>query len=231
MLYSGVTTVRDMAGDARILAGYARDANNDEIPSPDLYYSALMAGATFFTDPRTATSTKGGANGGMPYMKAITDTTNIALAVAEAKGSGATGIKLYANLPATLVNKVLNEAKKQNIPVWSHAWKKAGPEFWNKNLPSLDDLFTQMKQQHTILDATLLTYKKWATSDTSMRWDYEIAKRIALRAHTAGVPICAGTDDDQEQLKEEGSIKSSSIERLPELQRRKIGLRLEELAE
>jgi imidazolonepropionase-like amidohydrolase len=57
-----------------------------------------------------------------------------------------------------------------------------------------------MKQHHTVFDATLLTYKKWATSDTSMQWDYEIAKRITARAYKAGVTICAGTDDDQEQF-------------------------------
>ncbi|RYD22740.1 MAG: hydrolase, partial [Lysobacteraceae bacterium] len=58
MLYSGVTTVRDMAGDARTLAGLSRDAGTGDIISPDIYYSALMAGPVFFTDPRTATSTR-----------------------------------------------------------------------------------------------------------------------------------------------------------------------------
>jgi len=92
MLYSGITTVRDMAGDGRVLAELARNANIGEITSPDIYYSALMAGPSFFTDPRTQTSTKGGFSGDMPYMKAITDTTNITLAVAQSIGSGATRI-------------------------------------------------------------------------------------------------------------------------------------------
>ncbi len=237
MLYSGVTTVRDMAGDGRVLAELARDANAGEIPSPDVYYSALLAGTPFFTDPRTQASTKGGISGNMPYMKAVTDTTNIELAVAQAKGSGATGIKLYADLSTSLVNKIVGEAKKQGFPVWAHAWLqgarpselvKAGAisishaplliyekmgkipdswkqgrlsgDLWDKNVPALDDLFKEMRQRHTILDATLLTYKKWATNDTTMQWDYEIAKRITSRAYTAGVSICAGTDDDQEQF-------------------------------
>lgn len=239
MLYTGVTTVRDMAGDARVLAGLSRDAGLGELPSPDIYYSALMAGSVFFSDPRTQVSTKGGLNTDMPYMKAVTDSTNIMLAVARAIGTGAAGIKLYANLSADLAGKIIDEAKKQNIPVWAHAWlqgakpsdlvkagvlsishaplliyekmnkvpdswKKSGlaadAGFWDKNVPALDDLFTQMKQHHTVLDATLLTYKKWAASDTTMRWDYEIAKRIVSRAYAAGVTICAGTDDDQEQF-------------------------------
>jgi len=237
MLYSGITTVRDMAGDARVLAELARDAGESEITSPEIYYSALMAGPSFFSDPRTQASTKGGMPGNMPYMKAITDTTNIALAVAQAKGCGARGIKLYANLSGGLAGKIIAEASRQNIPVWSHAWLQGAkpsdlvnagcisishaplliyekmdkaPDFWkkghhnsafwDKSVPALDELFTRMKQHHTVFDATLLTYKKWATSDTSMQWDYEIAKRIASRAYKAGVTICAGTDDDQEQL-------------------------------
>jgi imidazolonepropionase-like amidohydrolase len=237
MLYSGITTVRDMAGDARILAGLARDANEGEIASPQIYYSALMAGPSFFNDPRTQTSTKGGLPGNMPYMKAMTDTTNLLLAVAEAKGSGASGIKLYANLSGVLAGKIIAEAKRQNIPVWAHAWlqdakpadlvnagcisishapifiydkmdkipvawktNKHEAAFWDKAVPALDELFNNMRQRHTIFDATLLTYKKWGDSDSSMKWDYEIAKRITTRAYKAGVAICAGTDDDQEQF-------------------------------
>ncbi len=204
MLYSGITTVRDMAGDGRILAELARNANEGEITSPEIYYSALMAGASFFSDPRTQASTKGGIPGKMAYMKAITDTTDILLAVAQAKGCGASGIKLYANLSSGLAKKIIDEAKRQAIPVWSHAWLQGAkpsdlvtagcisishapllvyekvdkvPDFWKKSshdaafwdkvVPELDELFSKMKQQHTVLDATLLTYKKWATSDTA----------------------------------------------------------------
>jgi imidazolonepropionase-like amidohydrolase len=40
-LYSGVTAVRDMAGDARLLGELKREAEFDEIPSPDIYYAAV----------------------------------------------------------------------------------------------------------------------------------------------------------------------------------------------
>jgi imidazolonepropionase-like amidohydrolase len=237
MLYSGVTTVRDMAGDARVLAALSREAQLDEIPSPDIYYSALMAGPTFFTDPRTATSTQGGVPGNMPYMQAIADTTNLVLAVARAKGSGASGIKLYANLSAPLVKNIVTEANKQNLNVWGHAWlqqaipsdlvnagvssishapllvreakggipadwknTKHDARFWEDSTPDLTKLFNVMKAHHTMFDATLLTYKKWADSDSTARWTYEVGKRITARAYKAGVAICAGTDVDQEQF-------------------------------
>jgi imidazolonepropionase-like amidohydrolase len=122
MLYSGITSVRDMAGDARILAGLSRNALVGEIPSPNIYYSAFMAGPEFFkADERTVTSTRGGISGKMPYMQAMTDSTNMVIAVAQAKGTGAKGIKLYASLSGRVVEKVVAEAKKQDMLVWAHA--------------------------------------------------------------------------------------------------------------
>ncbi|HEY4935032.1 MAG TPA: amidohydrolase family protein [Puia sp.] len=121
MLLSGITSVRDMAGDARALASLSRDAELDEIISPDIYYAALMAGPAFFKDPRTHQSTQGGIAGEMPFMKEVTDSTDLQIAVAEARGSGATAIKLYAELSGGLAKKITTEAHRQHMLVWSHA--------------------------------------------------------------------------------------------------------------
>jgi imidazolonepropionase-like amidohydrolase len=240
MLFSGITTVRDMAGDARTLAGLSRDALTGDIISPDIYYSALMAGPAFFVDPRTTLSTKGGVSGKMPFMLAVTDSTNMQLAIAAAKGTGATGIKLYHDLSPELVSKIVGEATKQGLIVWGHAWLqdarpsdlvKAGvssishatlmayetynkvpdtwknqrhtEQFWNDSVPDLSRLFVQMKQHGTILDATLLTYKKWGETDSTTRYTYEIGRRFTIGAYKAGVTICTGTDDDQEAFVQE----------------------------
>lgn len=120
-VYSGVTAVRDMAGDARLLADLARGALLGEIAAPDIYYAALMAGPEFFKDPRTRDATRGGVPGKVPWMRAITPATNLKLAVAEAHGTGATAIKIYADLPAALVRNMTEEAHRQNMLVWAHA--------------------------------------------------------------------------------------------------------------
>jgi imidazolonepropionase-like amidohydrolase len=234
MLYSGVTTVRDMAGDARTLAGLSRDAMTGDIVSPNIYYSALMAGPTFFSDPRSHTSAQGSIAGKVPYMLGVTDSTDFTIAIAEAKGTGATGIKLYADLPASVVRKIVSAANKQNMLVWGHAWlQQAKPtdlvtlgvgsishaplmaydnldsipsdwknkahtqEFWDKVTPDLSNLFELMKKHHTILDATLLTYKQAGEHSLAWQCSYELGKRITAKAYRAGVTICAGTDDDQ----------------------------------
>ena len=121
LLKNGVTSVRDMAGDTRFLGFLARNAALNEMPSPNIYYSALMAGSTFFDDPRTHSSARGVTPGNCPWMKAVDLTTDMKLAIAEAKGTSASGIKVYADLEANVIEKIVIEAHRQNIKVWSHA--------------------------------------------------------------------------------------------------------------
>jgi imidazolonepropionase-like amidohydrolase len=122
LLLRGVTGVRDMAGDARILGYLAREARLDAPGWADVYYSALMAGPTFFfEDARVPAASRGVLVGSAPWLRAVDETTDIHLAVAEAKGTGATGIKLYANLPASRVKAIAAEAHRQGMLVWAHA--------------------------------------------------------------------------------------------------------------
>lgn len=120
-LHSGITAVRDMAGDTRFLGFMSREAALGEITSPDIYYSSLMAAPSFFDDPRTHASANGAVAGQTSWMKAVTKDTDFKVAVAEAKGTGATGIKIYADLTADLIAKITEQAKLQHMKVWSHA--------------------------------------------------------------------------------------------------------------
>ena len=120
-LYSGITAVRDMADDLRSVGELARESLLGEIPGPDIYFAALMAGPSFFADPRTGAAARGAIAGSVPWMQAITDQTDMRLAVAMARGTSATGIKIYANLPGSLVKKITAEAHRQGILVWAHA--------------------------------------------------------------------------------------------------------------
>jgi imidazolonepropionase-like amidohydrolase len=120
-LYGGITAVRDMAGDTRELGYLARQARIAAPPGPDVFYASLMAGPEFFHDPRTVESTQGGLKPGeTSWMRAISGNTNLPLAVAEAKGTGATAIKIYADLPGTLVARITAEAHRQHMMVWAH---------------------------------------------------------------------------------------------------------------
>jgi imidazolonepropionase-like amidohydrolase len=120
-LHGGVTTVRDMAGDGRALASLARDALVGDIESPAIYYAALMAGPDFFTDPRVLAVSRGVAAGSAPWARAVTSGTDWPRAVAEAKGTGATAIKVYAAVSADVLRPLVAEAHRQGMKVWAHA--------------------------------------------------------------------------------------------------------------
>ena len=120
-LFSGITAERDMAGDTRQLAELARVSLLNEVPGPDIVYAALMAGPSFFKDPRTHAAARGAVAGEVPWMKSVTPQTDLHLAIAEAKGTGATAIKIYADLPADLVAAITKEAHSQGMLVWAHA--------------------------------------------------------------------------------------------------------------
>lgn len=120
-LYAGVTAVRIMADDLRSIAELARESHMGEIPGPDLYYAALMAGPSFFDDPRTHAAARGATAGAVPWMQAITPATDLPLAVAMARGTGATAIKVYANLDGAEVARIVAEAHRQGVPIWAHA--------------------------------------------------------------------------------------------------------------
>src|SRR5204863_2620210 len=71
-LYSGITATRIMADDLRSIAELDRAARVGEIPGPDLYFAALVAGDSFFADPRTRAISGGGLTPGQtPWAQAI----------------------------------------------------------------------------------------------------------------------------------------------------------------
>ena len=121
VLQGGVTAVFDVAGDTRLTSDLARAALSGEIESPTIYYSALFAGPAFMTDPRIAASSIGYVPGEAPWTRAIDASTDIVRAVAEARGTGANAIKLYAALDGATVKRIGDEAKRQNIRLIAHA--------------------------------------------------------------------------------------------------------------
>jgi hypothetical protein len=110
-----------MADDLRQIADMTRQARVGEIAAPDIFYAALMAGPSFFDDPRTQAIAQGAVAGQVPWEQAIDSKTDLPLAIARAKGTYATAIKIYANLPGPLVSAITKEAHRQGMEVWTHA--------------------------------------------------------------------------------------------------------------
>jgi imidazolonepropionase-like amidohydrolase len=119
-IHGGVTTVRDMAGDVRLLGELQREGLAGEIPAPDLRYSALVAGADFFTDPRTHAATVGLVPGQVAWMRAVTVSSDGPTLIREAQATGAAGLKIYANLSGDTVRGLIAAAHEAHFPVWTH---------------------------------------------------------------------------------------------------------------
>lgn len=118
----GVTTVRDMAGDAIALAELSKVAADPTVQSPRVYFSALMAGPGHLEgDWRVDQISHGRSRGEAPWARSITPQTDIARAISEAKATGATGIKIYTDIAPEIVTKITAEAHRQGLKVWSHA--------------------------------------------------------------------------------------------------------------
>lgn len=120
-LLGGVTSVRDMGGDDIVLRALARNSADANQAGPRIYYSALVAGAQWFADPRPKAASHGGVAGEVAWMRALTPQSDIPAVVAAGKATGATGLKIYADLPPNLVEQVTQEAHRQGLRVWSHS--------------------------------------------------------------------------------------------------------------
>ncbi len=232
-LYSGITSIRDMADDLRNVADLARASRLAEIPGPDIYFAAFMAGPSFFEDPRVAAASLGEKPGTAPWMKAISPDTDIATAVAMARGTGASAIKVYANLPREEVIRITTEAHRQGIAIWAHgavfpatpkdvldakadvishvcmlAYQVSDPipgQYHNRAAveeakfgkgvnPEIAKLLAQMKEQGTVLDATVRIYEAMKGRATKPYCSTELAAQLTRQALDAGIVVSAGTD-------------------------------------
>ena len=121
-IYSGITAMLDRGGDDRIIAELDREARVGEIAGPDLYYVAMFGGHSLFATKKARAATGGGWKPGTtPWAQAVGPDTDIKEAITKARGTGASGIEIYGDLPPELVRNLSAEARRQNLRVYAHA--------------------------------------------------------------------------------------------------------------
>jgi imidazolonepropionase-like amidohydrolase len=121
VLRGGVTMVYDVASDLRNTSDLSRAALTGEIDAPSIHYAALFAGPAFFTDPRVVSTSRGFRPGDAPWNREIRPDTDLVRAIAEARGAGATSIKLYAALDGATVRRIGDEARRQQVRLIAHS--------------------------------------------------------------------------------------------------------------
>lgn len=210
-LYGGVTGIREMASDARVVGELSRLAKINSIASPDIYYSSIMGGPSLFDNEKGDALTLGETAGNVSWARAIKKDTNLPRIVAEAKGNGSHALKLYAFLDAEQIKNITEEAHTQDMKVWAHPYLRpvvaseivAGgvdgishasgllyeisddPDFstYPDQDEALQDVFRSMKSKGISLDPTIFVSKHapWS-SDAMDPWPKLLPKKPMRQA-------------------------------------------------
>lgn len=121
LLRSGVTAVRELAGDARVAGDLQRRQASGDIAGPAIRFAALFFGPRFLEDPRARVSASGLEPGSAPWSRLVTPELDVAAAMEAARATGATGVKLYASLTAEQLAALSREARRRGLLVWTHS--------------------------------------------------------------------------------------------------------------
>jgi predicted amidohydrolase len=120
-IYSGVTTVRDMGGDARVLALENQLIKDDKQPGPDIYFSATVGSSDMIAkDLRLKRVTQGLGIDKAGYVIEAKKNMDIKQSVIKAVQSRVTGLKFYAGINADLIKALTMEAHNQGLKSWAH---------------------------------------------------------------------------------------------------------------
>lgn len=120
-IYSGVTTVRDMGGDARALFRENQRIQENKQIGPDIYHSATVGSSDQIEkDLRLKRVTRGIGISNAGYVIEAKSNMNIAKDVSMAVKSNVTGVKFYAGIKADLIREITREAHNQGLKSWAH---------------------------------------------------------------------------------------------------------------
>jgi len=128
LLAQGVTTVRDMGTNPVELLARTRALG----AAPRVYAMQLVAGFRFFYGREQVVTTDGSVAYRLPQAQIMemrgwtpmmfTRDDDADSLAAEAKKTGAIGLKLYGYLDSTLVRKLTEAAHRAGMTAWGHAW-------------------------------------------------------------------------------------------------------------
>lgn len=120
-LEEGITTVRDVGGDMRRVKTYMADLDSGRMVGPTVYMSSFWAGPGYF-GLRGNPDTEDWSSPNAPWSRTVTDTTAEVLEqwMLEAKDWGCVGFKLYHDISAELLNKIVPLCEKHGMRPWAH---------------------------------------------------------------------------------------------------------------
>ena len=120
-LRHGVTSIRDAAGDARVLQELKEGVLQGKYLGPDIYYAAFMAGPAYFEgNDREKSMVEGWSEPYAPWMQCIRPDTDLDKAMEGAKEWGCAGVKIYGGFDRETLLPLVRKAKEHGLQVWGH---------------------------------------------------------------------------------------------------------------
>ena len=121
-LRHGITSIRDAAGDARVLRDLKEGVQQGKYEGPDIYYATFMAGPAYFEgNDREKSMVEGCPEPYAPWMQCIRPDSDLDQVMKEAKEWGCTGVKIYGGFAREALLPIVRKAKEPGLQVWGHA--------------------------------------------------------------------------------------------------------------
>ena len=222
-LRHGVTSIRDAAGDARVLQELKEGVQQGKYLGPDIYYAAFMAGPAYFEgNDREKSMVEGWPEPYAPWMQCIRPDTDLDKAMEGVKAC--TGVKIYGGFDRETLLPLVRKAKEYGLQVWGHAtlfpakpwdvadagiqvishaymleWERVSEELCGNIFENYEKFYDKIDHDKMSVERFLQTVKsKGLIFDPTLFLCIENkmdwAIRFVKRANQIGVKICAGTD-------------------------------------
>lgn len=121
-LRGGVTSMRDVGGDARLLAAWKRAVDIGELEGPDIFYSAFLATRDYYGDPSHDKAMMGGMDTEFcAWAQLVNPGDDLDAVMTAAKAIGATGVKIYLGYDKEFTRQLVEAARRHGLEPWAHA--------------------------------------------------------------------------------------------------------------
>ncbi len=232
----GVTAVRDMGGDETLVRRLAERTRDNGIREPRIYFATALRGSAALEGPGARQLALVHRPAVPLWLQTIVEESQIDSLVVRARNVGATGIKVYSDLPLNALKMLCARARREGLRVWGHArvyphrpsdGLEAGLEvlshgsqlaFEETNGPDNGDVYRLVRPDSAAITRLLQDMRaRGAILEPTLHASYAIARAGGIDpSHLRRVPSFAWACDVTRRARELGVTLVAGTDRLNE---------------